>query len=370
MPQPSSDARATGSGDVDLTVLVPVRDEERRIEQVLAAMRAQEFRGNVEFLLIDGGSRDSTLTMLERMTRDDPRFRIVVKRGWNIPKRLNFGLRLARGALVARMDAHAVFPPNYLTDGVQRLAVGDIASVSGPQIACGDGFWSRRIALALRSSLGRGGARFRRPVHTEIEVDSGYCGIWPRALLLGHGGWDERATKGEDMELAFRVRRAGGRIVCVPAMAARYSPRETLGRLAVQYWSYAERRAWAATLHPHILRRSHFLPPALVLTFSAAALGPRPVAPVARRVVKLYGVLLVSESVRLTEGESMGDALLLAVIFATMHLAWGSGFLFGCVVHALGPGAADRCYEPRPARMVFSVSQMIRASSRRLLRFT
>ena len=172
------------------------------------------------------------------------RFRVVRAEGRNIPQRLNLGLRLARGEVIARMDAHAIFPAAYLADGVIRLGRGDVASVSGPQIAAGDGLWSRRIAIAMRSWLGRGGARFRRVLDGEIEIESGYCGLWHRSLLLAHGGWDERAWKGEDMEFAARITRSGGRIICVPQMAARYLPRESLPELARQYWNYAYLRSW------------------------------------------------------------------------------------------------------------------------------
>jgi hypothetical protein len=354
---------------VDVSVLVPVRDEERHVERALAGMLAQDFDGTVEFLLLDGGSKDSTLSQLARVTRDDPRVRVIVKDGWSISERLNLGLRCARGELVSRMDAHTVFPPNYLSDGIRRLTPGDVASVSGPQIASGDGFWSRRIALALRSPLGTGGARFRRLTRTEIEVDSGFCGIWRRALLLAHGGWDERAVKGEDMELAFRIKQAGGRIVCVPSMAAEYCPRETVGGLVLQYWRYAESRAWAATLHPRILRRSHLLPPALALTVVAAALGPSRLEPAARLTLKLYGGVLVGESVRLAKYGSPRETVGLPPIFATMHLAWGFGFLVGCIVHRSPRRRSIRGYEPRPARTVLSVNQRIKASSLGLLCF-
>jgi succinoglycan biosynthesis protein ExoA len=318
---------------VEVTVLVLLRDEERHVEEAVAAMRAQTFEGSVEFLLLDGGSKDSTLDKLERLIGGDARFQVEVKTGWSIPQRLNHGLRIARGALIARMDAHAVFPPNYLSDGVRRLAAGDVASVSGPQVASGTDGWPRAIALALRSPLGRGGARFRQVTATEIDVDSGYCGIWTRELLLAHGGWNERALKGEDMELAFRVRRAGGRIVCVPSMAARYAPRETLGLLALQYWRYAERRAWAASLDVGVLRRSHLLPPAFALTVVFACAAPGQVARRARRLLGIYSGAVIVEAIRLGRGRRPSDVVALPAIFLIMHLAWGFGFLFGCIVN-------------------------------------
>lgn len=334
-------------GEVAVSVLIPIRNEQRHIDKVVDAMRAQRFDGGVEFLLLDGGSTDGTLARLDRGVGGDPRFRTVHGGTSTVPTRLNLGLRLARGALIARMDAHALFPPNYLAIGAERLARGDVASVSGPQIASGEGAWSRRIALALRSRLGRGGAQFRHLSAREIEVDSGYCGIWRRELLLAHGGWNELAPAGEDMELAARIRRSGGRIVCVPAMAARYLPRETLHGLASQYWRYARRRVWVARSDPSVLRRSQLLPPVAFLTAFCAVAGPVPVAGRSRAVLKLYAALLVAESIRLGRDEPWVDALALPAVFATMHLAWGAGFVVGCVIDGPPWAALRTAVDPR-----------------------
>jgi hypothetical protein len=67
----------------------------------------------------------------------------------------------------------------------------------------------------------------------------------------------------------------------------------------------------------------------------------------ARRAVKLYSALLLAESIRLAKDESPSDAVALAAVFVTMHLAWGFGFLFGCLVH--GPPTAKRRVRPGPS---------------------
>ena len=58
--------------------------------------------------------------------------------GTNVPERLNLGLGRARGAIVARMDAHTLYPPDYLARGVERLRRGGADHVSGPQLPQGD----------------------------------------------------------------------------------------------------------------------------------------------------------------------------------------------------------------------------------------
>lgn len=324
-----------------ISVLVPFLNEERHIAAAVAAMRAQTYDGGVEFLLIDGGSTDGTRALLDALVAGDERFRVIELPGTTVPARLNLGLREARGELIARMDAHALFPPRYLELGARRLAGGDVASVSGPQIAVGEGPWSRRVALALRSRLGRGEVEFRHLSAHEVEVDSGYCGMWRRELLESHGGWNELASSGEDTELAARVRRGGGRIVCVPEMAATYLPRESLRGLALQYGRYAHRRAWIARRHPEVLRPSHALPPAIVLAIALSVLGRPTVARGARRVLALYLAGLALESARVGRDAPLADALALPAVYATMHVSWGAGFLVGWVESLSDPGRPE-----------------------------
>ena len=50
----------TKSDRVDISVLVPVLNEERHIRATVAAMQAQRFDGTIELLFADGGSEDGT----------------------------------------------------------------------------------------------------------------------------------------------------------------------------------------------------------------------------------------------------------------------------------------------------------------------
>jgi succinoglycan biosynthesis protein ExoA len=318
-----------------ISVLVPFLNEERHIADAVAAMRAQTYAGEMEFLLIDGGSTDGTRALLDPLVAGDERFRVIDDPGTTVPARLNRGLRESRGELIARMDAHALFPPRYLELGARRLAAGDV-------IAVGEGPWSRRVALALRSRLGRGEVQFRHLPASEVEIDSGYCGMWRRDLLESHGGWNELASSGEDTELAARVRRAGGRIVCVPEMAAIYQPRDTLKGLALQYGRYAHRRAWIARRHPEVLRPSHALPPAIVVAIALSVLGRPTVARAARRGLTLYVAALALESARVGRDAPLADAVALPAVYATMHVSWGAGFLAGCLESLSDPGRPER----------------------------
>ena len=217
--------RAADADRVDVSVLVPVLNEEEHIRAAADAMLAQRFDGRIEFLFVDGGSDDATPALLRELAESDPRVRVLDNPRRVTPVALNIGLRTARGEFIARMDAHTEYPPDYIALGVERLRAGGAAHVSGPQIAVGSGTWSRRIALALSTRLGTGGADFRHLSGDEIEVDSGFTGSGrgPRssAWRLGRG-LDQRSG-----QRAGRAHPQRGRADGLPAGDGRdYVPRD------------------------------------------------------------------------------------------------------------------------------------------------
>ncbi len=324
---------------VGCSILVPVYDEERYIEPMVAAMRAQHFDGELEFVFADGGSNDRTREILGELARSDPRIRVFDNPRRTVSSGLNVCLREARGTWVARMDGHTVYPAGYVADGIARLQVGDSNWISGPQRARGHNPVSRAIELALESPLGRGGSRkWSPPTHAvgasadEFELDTGiFGGVWRRQTLLDYGGWDERWDKNEDSELAARFLRRGERLICLPSMSADYAPRDTLRGLWRQYRDYGSFRALTARHHPRSMRRSHLIAPALVVD-AALAVAPGRLGRLARLGCGVYAAALAVSGVQ-AAGRSgrPADAALVPVVLATMHGAHGVGELTGAV---------------------------------------
>lgn len=321
---------------IDVSVLVPVFNEEAHIREAVAAMQRQRFGGELEFLFMDGRSEDGTQAILEQLASEDPRIRVLENSARQLVSGLNQGLREARGRFIVRMDAHSYYSPDYVARGVERLERGDVAWVSGPPTPQGVGLWSRRIALALESWLGTGGSqkwpsRLEAAGMPEIELDTSvFGGVWRRETLESHGGWDEGWPVNEDSELAARILDSGGRIVCLPELEARYVPRDSLKGLAIQYGRYGFYRSKTSLHHPGSLRRSHLLAPAVVLTVAAALLAPQPLRQLARAGVAGYALAVTSASAQVARRGSGRDAVGIPLVVATMHLAWGAGFLAGC----------------------------------------
>lgn len=315
-----------------VSVLVPVLDEAEWLRDGVETVLGQKGpSGGVEFLFIDGGSTDGSREIVEGVAAEDERVRLVDNPGREVVHALNLGLANARGAVIVRMDAHSRYPGGYLVACVERLARGDVAWVAGPQIARGDDRGSRCTAVALESRLGVGGADFRRSSDREFETDAAFTGAIARETLLSLGGWDGRWPVNEDGELAARVAEAGGVIVCLPELAAEYRPRGSLRALARQYWRYGIFRERTCRRHPASMRRSHLLPPGLVVCALVALTSAGAPARAARAGIGVYSFAVAAESARLGRARDV-SAPALAATFVTMHASWGAGFFAGALV--------------------------------------
>ena len=321
---------------MDVSVLVPVLNEERHIRETVAMMQAQRFDGTFELLFADGGSSDRTRAILLEIAVEDSRIRVLDNPRRRTASGLNVCLREARGEFVARMDAHTFYADRYLAAGVERLQRGDTEWVSGPAVPRPSGGVSSAVALALASWLGRGGSRkWNKNVAEaeERELDTGvFGGVWRRAKVLEFGGWDERWPVNQDSEMASRFLARGERLVCLPEMVGHYVPRDSLSALGRQYFRYGFYRARTFRRHPQSMRPSHLIAPVLTCALLGALLTPRPLRWVSRLVLATYlGSVLVTGARVAMRREERVEGAMLPVVLPVMHLGWGFGTLVGAL---------------------------------------
>ncbi|MBK7974558.1 MAG: glycosyltransferase [Deltaproteobacteria bacterium] len=82
LPQPPLAERVDRGTLPSLCVVLPVRDEERDVEECVASILAQDYPG-LEVVVVDDGSTDQTPAILARLAASDPRLR--VKRNDTLP---------------------------------------------------------------------------------------------------------------------------------------------------------------------------------------------------------------------------------------------------------------------------------------------
>lgn len=117
-----SDALMTTAGRTPaVSILMPVRNEEKHLPRALASLSAQTFR-DWELVAVDDGSGDGTPDILARAASADPRVRVLSTGGQGLVPALNLGLAACRGALLARMDGDDIAHPGRLSAQTAYLA--------------------------------------------------------------------------------------------------------------------------------------------------------------------------------------------------------------------------------------------------------
>jgi glycosyltransferase involved in cell wall biosynthesis len=97
-----------------ISVLLPVYNVEPYVAEALASIQSQTF-SDIEIVVVDDGSTDRTLRIVEQFASTDRRIKVVRRaRNHGLSAALNFGLTFCRAPFIARMDGDDIALPTRL----------------------------------------------------------------------------------------------------------------------------------------------------------------------------------------------------------------------------------------------------------------
>jgi glycosyltransferase involved in cell wall biosynthesis len=316
-----------------VTVVIPMRNEEAGIEACLASVLANRLPDDAawELLVLDGGSTDRSAALVDALARRDSRVRRL-----DNPKRLqapafNLGLAAARGRYLVRMDAHSLYAEDYLAESVRLLEATGAGNVGGVQRAAGTTWLSWAIAAAVSSRFAAGDAAYRNAT-TPQWTDTVYLGAWRTETLRALGGMREDWAVNEDYEMNVRLRATGAKVYLSPTIRSTYFVRASLLKLARQYTRYGFWKVRTLVAHPGSLRWRQLVAPAFVLSLLLTPLTLAVLGSLGATHLYLYlgANLFASALTAARNGWRLFPAL--PIIFLTIHVSWGVGFLAGLMV--------------------------------------
>lgn len=325
-----------------VSIVVPCYNEQATIRQLLEAIFQQTFpRKDMEVVIADGFSKDGTREVIKSFQREHPDLsvRIVENSTRSIPSAVNFAIQASRGETVIRMDAHSQPYPDYVERCLSALDLGLGENVGGVwQIESGGKHWiAKSIAVAAAHPLGVGDAGYRIGTKASL-VDTVPFGAFHRSLLDRIGPFDESLLSNEDYEFNARIRQNGGRVWLDPEIVTVYYARSTLRELSRQYWRYGYWKFRMLRRYPETLRWRQGLPP----LFVASLLGLLLLTwwPLARWFLALelglyVTVLLFAGLLSALRHRKIYLFMGLPLSIATMHLAWGTAFLWSMITSIL-----------------------------------
>jgi succinoglycan biosynthesis protein ExoA len=321
-----------------VSVIIPCYNEERFIGNALEQLSHQFESDRYEIIVIDGMSDDNSRAVIEdfRRRRPDVSISLVENPARNIPTALNLGIAAARGNVIARMDAHAAPSEGYIRRCVEVLQTANAGVVGMPCMVRpgADTLIARGIAAAVSHPFGIGDAKYRLGAGgpPQESVDTVAFACFRKSLWQELGGYNESLHTNEDYDFNYRVRRLGRDVVLDRAGHCDYFARTTLKALASQYLRYGGWKAEMIRLHPRSIKIRHLVAPLFVLSILVLGIlgvvwRPAWWLLLIEIVSCLICALLAGWQAAKSSRQGLAMVLVMPLIFATIHLTWGSSFL-------------------------------------------
>jgi len=222
----------SSSGAIEISVVVPVRNEEKSIRALLDGLLSQTLPPN-EIVITDGGSVDQTRAIIEEFIQRGAPVRLLTDNDSLPGRSRNIGVRNARNDWIAFIDA-GIRPT---TDWLQALAdkvinQPDAEVVYGSYEPITDSFFEECAAIAYippPTTTDEG------PVRPYSIVSS----LMPRKVWEQAGGFPEHLRSAEDLLFMNRVEAAGFSIVRAPAAVVHWAIQPGLWKTFRRFVVYA-----------------------------------------------------------------------------------------------------------------------------------
>jgi succinoglycan biosynthesis protein ExoA len=332
--------RAAAGNTLDrfVSIVIPCLNEVEFIAAAIDSVTPRPDHGallpfDYEILVVDGGSSDGTIALVESKAKSDSRIRLL-----HNPRKLqsaavNLAAEQAHpdGTILLRADSHATYPPGFVAACVRELRANGAQSVVVTMDTVGTRCFQQAVAAAQNSLLGNGGSAHRRRGQSKF-VDHGHHAAFDRAFYRSIGGYDETLRANEDVDLDMRIQKAGGRIWLEASLPMTYFPRDTMRGLARQYFHYGRGRALTYRQYRYRLKARQLAPVVVTAGTVGGALLALFVHPIFALAPISYGLLCLGWG--LIAALRQGNPCLagMGVAAAIMHHAWAIGFLSGLLL--------------------------------------
>lgn len=319
-----------------LSVVCPVYNEERYIVRCIESILAQDYpKEDLEVLFVDGMSCDKTREMIKGYANKYPFIHLLDNPERIVPYAMNRGIKAAKGDVIMRLDAHAMYARNYfsiLVNALNSLNADNVGAVCRTDVL-NKTPKSLAIKEVLSNRFGVGNSAFRVGVDKVMKVDTVPFGCWRRDVFDRYGLYDVRLVRNQDIELNKRILRGGGNIYIIPNTYCTYLARETFKGLAKNNYGNGKWNILTVfyTRQLDSLSMRHFVPLLFILSLilpCLCALFYAPLGLLSVMSLVMYLGLVGGISLKLSIKKNLNFFYLISS-FGILHLSYGWGALAG-----------------------------------------
>jgi glycosyltransferase involved in cell wall biosynthesis len=320
-----------------VTVILPCQNEEKFIAGCLDSLISSDYpKDRLEALVVDGMSEDGTREILAGYVGRYGFIKMIENEKRTTPCAFNRGIEKAHGDVIMIMGMHATYASDYISKCVKYLIEYGADNVGGGMVTVprDDSLMGKAIAQALSHKFGVGNSTFRTGAKKPSYVDTVFGGCYKRDVFDKIGMFNEKLTRNQDIELNYRLKKSGGRILLVPEISCKYYARSELKPFLVNTWGnavYTMISLRESEITPVSLR--HLIPlvfvSSLIVSTALSIFFPVFVWVLAAILCSYISAALYF-SFKISK-ERKDPKLILAMppIFALLHISHGLGSLYG-----------------------------------------
>jgi len=316
--------------ETTVSVVIPMRNEEKYIGKCLDSLLAQEWDGGpLEVVVVNGESEDGSKQIVENMMPIFPRLKLLDNSRRITPVSLNIGVKAATGDVIIILGAHSYVAKDFVSKNLHFLDTMAVDCVGGSISPVGDTYQGEAIALAMSSPIGVGNAFYR---YSKVQrlVDTVQFGAYRREIFYRIGYFDEELVRNQDFELNHRIVSTGGRILLAPQVHGYYVVRSSIPKLFKQYFDYGFWKTKVISKEVGAFRLRYQIPPIFIMALAVTGLLGL-FMPMLwsffQGIVILYAGLVLFTSLRISLNSGIKYLFVLPFAFITLHFGFGLGLI-------------------------------------------
>jgi cellulose synthase/poly-beta-1,6-N-acetylglucosamine synthase-like glycosyltransferase len=256
-----------------ISVVIPVYNCRDTLSGCLDSLSGQD-HPDYEIIVVDDGSTDGTNEICESY----PRVKVISVENGGPSRARNIGAAMARGEIVAFTDGDCIADRQWLKELEKGFSSPEVAGVGGNQTSPRDETDFGMLVLEIFETLGIV-TYYIQTAHMmgETEHNPSCNSAYRKRVLNEVGGFDETLWPGEDVDLDYRIRQLGYKLIYNPrALVRHYRPGTYKGfaRMMRRYGA----SAWHLFKRYGLFRTLHYEPIVMVLglVFMAAMIIWKP----------------------------------------------------------------------------------------------
>lgn len=308
-----------------ITVICPVYNEAAYIKTILDFF-VEALPVEKELIVIDGNSSDATCSIVKEYLLVHQNIQLLHNADRYVPYALNKAIVAAKGDIIVRLDAHTNYDIHYFERIIETFKKTNADIVGGAMRIAAGNVIQNAIGYATTTKFGVGNSSFHFE-DFEGYTDSVYLGAWKKSLFDKTGLFDTNFKRNQDDEFHYRAKSMGFKVYQSPAIKLYYHPRKSLKLLFKQYFQYGLYKPLVLKKIKTATNARHLIP-----SFFVIYLALLPVFLLLGfyfTLIPLVIYTLVALIFAVISKRPLKEAILIPVIYFTLHIAYGLGFLKG-----------------------------------------